>query len=864
MIYLQHFYFTIFVLLATLNSAVFAQERKPRLPVPINGVYEGEFHFQYSKPARVQSMRSFGNGWSNDAHLLWDGKIGESCHLRFYVPAKSRYQVLIQLTKAPDYGRFRLLMDDKKISEIDLYSNRVALADLIKLGEFDLSQGLHQLRLELIDSHPKAKPFREKGRFLMGLDSLQLIDQNPKKVESSIRPPRAASRWAWTDLKSFVRNSCVRCHSTDKQEAELDLTSLQSVNDFAADLKLTQKIVSALRQREMPPEDEPQPGAESRQQAILFLSDLIDDQLQESSRLPVVVMRRLNRLEYNNAVVDLLSLRSDLYPLPERVIRAGFPYFQPSLGFLPDQVRIGNRALGKNQIEQKLLQGVVPFAMDLQAEHGFNNRGRELSISPLMLETFLKLARSIVDSPNFADYCQDYVTLFQLEIPRNLSEADRLKLVTMKAKSRLQILLFRAFRRPIDAATLDRYVRFFRDRYAESQSFSHSMKSVVAAILASPKFLFIVETAQRDQKYAPLNDFELASRLSFFLWSSIPDQTLLELAESGKLSDPAVLEAQVHNMLLSPKSKSLSENFARQWLRLDQLITSVPDDQRFAKYYSRIGCEYWKFGLQMMVEPLLLFESVMVEDSSIMDLIDSSYAYRSDELQSWYRDKIPFNDKSIVNRFNTNQQQFLRRKLPSRREGGVITSAAVMTMTSSPLRTSPITRGAWVAGVILNQPPPPPPDAVPEIEADDDVIEAKGLTLRQRLKQHQINPSCASCHAKIDPLGFVLENYDAVGRWRDQYRSGLKINTSGKLFGEHEFKDIVEFKKVLVEHPEIFTRAFSEHLLSYALGRKLDVSDKPAVNKIVRNVIADRGRFSRVVSEVVRSFPFRHKANHRQ
>ena len=808
-------------------------------------------------------MRGFGNGWSNHSHLLWDGRIGEACRLQFYVPAKSRYQILIRLTKAADYGKFRLVIDDQKVSEIDLYSNRVELADLIKLDEFELIPGLHQLRLELIDAHPKAKPFREKGRFLMGLDYLQLIDLDPKKVKSPIRQNKATSRWTGKDLKSFVSTSCVRCHSPKKQEAELDLTLLQSVNDFAADLKLTQKIISALENREMPPEDEPQPEAETRQQAILFLSDLIDDQLQKSNRLPVVVMRRLNRLEYNNAVVDLLNLRGDLYPLPERVIRAGFPYFQPSHGFLPDQVRVGNRALGKNQIEQKLLQGVVPFAMDLQAEHGFNNRGRELSISPLMLETFLKLARSIVDSPNFANYCQDYAQLFEWKTSRADSEEALLELVTLSAKSRLQTLLFRAFRRPVEGETLDRYVRFFQVQYMESKSFSDAMKSVVAAILASPKFLFIVESAQREEKYAVLNDFELASRLSFFLWSSIPDRALLELAQSGKLSDPVVLEAQVHNMLLSPKSKALSENFARQWLRLDQLITAVPDDQRFAKYYSRIGCEYWKFGLQMMVEPLLLFESVMVEDSSIMDLIDSSYAYRSDELQSWYQDKVPFNAKEIVNRFNTNQQPFLRRKLTSRREGGVITSAAVMTMTSSPLRTSPITRGAWVAGVILNQPPPPPPDAVPEIEADDDAIEAKGLTLRQRLQQHQINPNCVSCHAKIDPLGFVLENYDAVGRWRDQYRSGLKIDTSGKLFGKHEFKDIVEFKKVLVDHPEIFTRAFSEHLLSYALGRKLEVSDKSAVNKIVRNVMADRGRFSRVVSEVVRSFPFRHKTNHR-
>ncbi|MCP4886682.1 MAG: DUF1588 domain-containing protein, partial [Planctomycetaceae bacterium] len=167
-------------------------------------------------------------------------------------------------------------------------------------------------------------------------------------------------------------------------------------------------------------------------------------------------------------------------------------------------------------------------------------------------------------------------------------------------------------------------------------------------------------------------------------------------------------------------------------------------------------------------------------------------SYRSDELQSWYSEKTPFGDRENRNRFNTNQQRYSKRKLTDRREGGVITSAATMTMTSSPLRTSPITRGAWVATVILNRPPPPPPDTVPPIEADDREIESSGLTLRQRLTQHQSSPQCAACHSQIDPLGFVLENYDAVGRWRTSYTSGLEIDSSGELFGKLKFKDIIE------------------------------------------------------------------------
>jgi hypothetical protein len=290
------------------------------------------------------------------------------------------------------------------------------------------------------------------------------------------------------------------------------------------------------------------------------------------------------------------------------------------------------------------------------------------------------------------------------------------------------------------------------------------------------------------------------------------------------------------------------------------LITAVPDFERFEPYYARIGCEQWKLGLQTMVEPLLLFESIMVEDRSIMLLVDSNYSYRTSEMDSWYRPGVPFGGKKNRNRFGTQGVVYRRVPVNSRREGGVITCAATLAMNSSPLRTSPITRGAWVAGVIFNKPPPPPPDIVPEIEADDAKIEAGGQTLRQRLIAHQVNPSCVSCHQKIDPLGFALENYDAVGRWRDKYRSGLPIDASGQLFGRAKFTDVVGLKDAILANPDWFMRAFSEQLLSYALGRELELADKPAVDKILREASAARGRFSAVVQAVASSYPFLHRS----
>ena len=513
---------------------------------------------------------------------------------------------------------------------------------------------------------------------------------------------------------------------------------------------------------------------------------------------------------------------------------------------MPAGVTVGNRTLGKFQVERQILSGVDPFAIDLQAEHGFNNQGEQLSIPPILLESLLKLGRSIVNSKEFDDYTALRDTIFK----------DNGK----PAAKRLRPFLERAFRSPVDEATLARYTAFHTSEQKRTSSYTTAMKSVVAAVLASPKFIYVVESKQGAGEKTPANDYELAQRLSLFLWSSIPDEPLLAAAREGQLRQPAVLETQVRRMLNDRRSRALSENFARQWLRLDQLITAVPDFDRFQVYYSRIGCEQWKFGLQTMVEPLLLFESVQVEDRSIMLFVDSNYAYRSDELQAWYnKPEAPFGTRGNRNRFNTFTQPFRKRQLTTRREGGVITTAAVLTMTSTPLRTSPIKRGAWVATVMFNDPPPPPPDVVPEIEADDAAIEAKGLTIRERLKQHAADQTCASCHARIDPLGFVLESFDPIGRWRDQYRGGRDIDASGKLFGEADFKDIEQFKDAILARPEKFMRAFSEHLLSYSLGRELKVTDKPAIDRITRRVLADHGRFSTVVVEVAKSMPFRHK-----
>ena len=813
--------------------------------VAADGRYEGE-HLELHGTSRIQGMKHYGSGWSGDAHLLWDGVEGESMSSSFTVPETGRYALLVALTVAPDYGIFEFQLDDRILrKQIDLYARKVALFPVIRFDDMSLEKGEHTIRFTLTGGNEKAVRFRTT-RFLLGVDYLQLRRLDPPVSPESKNSQKEVKTTALSQssLQNALREHCWSCHGADDPEGGLNLTKLNAPEKLLQNIKLTRSIRNAVARFEMPPRDAPAPSDQRRASIVAALDSVIDDYLTAHATETPVVMRRLNRFEYNNAVRDLLQLNGDIYPLPEKTIRADRPYFDPASGHFPAVIQVGNRTLGKNQVERQILTGVSPFSIDLQAEGGFNNRGAQLSVSPLLLETFLRLGQSIVNSPEFDDYCRLTPTLFGAPAaPDQFSAA---------ARQRLGPFLQKAFRGRVTADVLERYTDFFNAQIASGQSFSRAMKAVVAAVLASPRFIYLSETSGDS---LPLT--ELASRLSFFLWSTIPDEELMQTALDGSLRQAEVLERQVTRMLEDPRCQALSLNFARQWLRLDQLITAVPDFDRYERYYSRIGCEQWKFGLQTMIEPLLLFESILVEDRSIMLLVDSRYSYRSDELQSWYRDEIPFSDRQNRNRFNTNQQAFRRRELSTRREGGVITSAATLTMTSAPLRTSPIVRGSWVATVIFNQPPPPPPDDVPPIEADEQEIAAKGLTLRERLMQHQVNQSCAACHSKIDPLGFALENFDAVGRWRDSYPAGLKIDASGTLFGTEKFSDVTSLKDAILRNPEWFVRAFSEHLLSYALGRELEIGDRPAVDQIVSRALADRGQFSTIVREIVRSPAFR-------
>jgi hypothetical protein len=650
-------------------------------------------------------------------------------------------------------------------------------------------------------------------------------------------------------LQTSLKQLCVRCHGGGKVKGKIDFVKAMAAKPqgLGSDVNLLAKMIKVISDGEMPPEDEKQPTKAERTVLISQLKSLLKTQLAQQSAFARVPIRRMNRLEYNNAVKDLFQLARDPFALPERTVRDIRGYFQPATGKMPAVVMVGNRAMGKSQFigTGNTLPGVAAFPKDNRAEHGFDNRGDHLSMSPVLMESFFALSQSIVNSPEFAQHSGVWKSMFV--VPKSMPKTEQ----ATEGKRRLKQFLRRAFRKDVSDKTVSLYQSRFLRKLNAGGTFTDSMKATVSAALVSPRFLYVYSGSGQRKPSQKLDDFELASRLSFFLWSTIPDDRLLNLASKGILSDPKVLAEQTRRMMNSPKLKNFCDTFALQWLQVDLMVAAVPDNKRFREYYfGGANQMIYMVGMHMMVEPLLLFETVLIENRPITELIDSKFTYRSSMLNRWYANDRKRGRAEVVG------IRFQRDPLTDRRWGGVITNAAILTMTSSPLRTKPITRGAWLATTIFNDPPQPPPANVPEIEADDAKFKQSGLTLRDRLKQHVTNPECAACHKKIDPLGFALENYDAVGRWRTKYRTSLPIDSSGKLFNKHTFKDIVGFKTAILAEKQRFARAFAGHLLSYALGRKLDARDGPSLDSIVTNSAKDGYRFRTMMREVVLSPTF--------
>ena len=641
---------------------------------------------------------------------------------------------------------------------------------------------------------------------------------------------------------ALFKSRCVKCHGKDgKVKGKLNLLNIKTAARLSGDLERLQTILEVLDTREMPPEKEPPLKLETHAAAVADLQKLLRAASAEAAAkgFAPTPIRRMNRLQYNNAVQDLFRLKVSVFPLPEKMMRDRSGYFAKALGGkMPNSVTVSSRPLGKSGLIEPRLAGVGPFPQDPRAEHGFDNRGDHLSLSPFLLEAFFKLSRRIVQSPNFDGRTVGIWREFFVAPPEGKAKD--------AVRGRLQKFMTRAFRRPVPEALLNRYTQHVHRQIDSGMGFTEAMKEAASAVLSSPRFLYLYDRPAAAGKTEPLNGYDLASRLSFFLWGSIPDDALLKLAGNGELAKPTVRAAQVNRMLASPKLKRFCDSFPSQWLQLDRIVSAVPDENKFKDFF--YAAPNYRTTMDMMMEPLLLFETVLIENRSILEFIDSKYTYRSGRLRKWY------GDKSVGKITGPVTLQFTRQPVTDRRQGGVITTAAVMTMTSGPDETKPITRGAWIAGVIFNAPPEPPPADVPPLEKPK--ATDKKLTMRERFAAHRERADCAGCHAKLDPLGFALENFDPVGRWRDGYENGRAVDASGVLFRKHSFKNVVEFKDAILAEKDRFTRAFAGHMLSYALGRGLTPTDAPALDRITAKTIADGYRLQTLLHEVVQSAPF--------
>ncbi len=651
---------------------------------------------------------------------------------------------------------------------------------------------------------------------------------------------RAADDGVFAEVVGPVfQQSCVKCHGQNgKVKGKIDLRTIEGASDLVSDLNRLETIIDVIDANEMPPEKEPEIDPVVREQLVLELRKLLHAGARAERGFAPTPIRRMNRFQYNNAVVDLLQLKVVVFPLPEKMMRDRSGYFRPETGKMPDKLVVSSRQLGKSALIEPRLAGVGPFPQDLRAEHGFDNRGDHLTLSPMLMEAFFKLSRRIVQSSNFD---KRTVGIWQeFFVP-----PDEKKELESELRQRLQVFLGRAFRRPVEKDLLESYVGHVMGQLKSGKEFSGVMKEAVSAVLASPQFLYLYDKPSGSGETELLDGYELASRLSFFLWGSIPDDELLELAGSGKLVEPEVLIGEVRRMLLDRKLKRFCDSFPAQWLQLERIISSLPDETIYRDFY--YAPPNYRTSMDMMMEPLLLFETVLIENRSILEFIDSDYTYRTPRLRKWYGEPTK---ERLGGPITLN---FKRQPVSDKRQGGVITNAAVMTMTSGPDETKPITRGAWIAGVIFNDPPEPPPADVPALEERDN---AEDLTVRERFAAHRERADCAGCHSQLDPLGFAFENFDPVGRWREKYQNEREVDASGTLFRKHRFSNVAEFKQALLKEKDRFIRGFAEHLLSFALGREITPADSPSLDELVARTIADDYRIRTLIEGVVQSAPF--------
>ncbi len=708
------------------------------------------------------------------------------------------------------------------------------------------------------------------------------------------------------DIRSFVAKHCQTCHGDGKAKGDFSFDAFKDARSMQKAPERWDTVLEMLRKREMPPEDEEQPTA-PEVSAMIASIQAVRATLEAHTppNAGRVTMRRLNKTEYNNTIRDLLGV--DFKPaedFPADDVGYGFDnigdvlsvsplllekYLSATESILdqaiivaelpqPTKAAVGARRLpatlaageigglasfeaGDYVVRAKLgakpgTHAAIRAALRIDGKDVKEFTVRPAGAEPAMFETKLRMkpgtqrltvalgSPSRRPQPNEAAPAL-HVEGLEIEGPFNppppVYPAVHTRLMAHKpglapreaAKEIIARFAARAFRRPLRPGEVDKPLVFFDASQKQGERFELGVRAALYRVLMSPDFLFRIEMdppgAAVDATYT-INEHELASRLSYFLWNSMPDDELSSLAAKGQLRRK--LAAQVRRMVLDPKSASFLQNFPEQWLTLRKLDLISPDPGMFPAYNT---------GLKeaMIRESVLFFGAIAREDRSILELLNSNFTFVNEPLAKLYGLE------------GVQGEAFVRVTAPPHR-GGVLTMAGILALNSNATRTSAVKRGKFILEEILNLPPPPPPPNVPPLDEGQQLTG----TQRQIMEQHRQNPSCASCHEKMDPLGFAFENFDAIGAWRDKDAGGFPIDASGVLPDGMAFTGASGLKGVLDQKRDLFTRNLVGKTLTYALGRGLEYYDQPAIARIMAALAKDDHRFSTLITEIVLSDPF--------
>lgn len=732
------------------------------------------------------------------------------------------------------------------------------------------------------------------------------------------------------NILPLLKDYCWDCHGDGASKGELALDGYTNRISVLQNRKVWEHVLQNVRTSQMPPgKKKHQPTPEQRAVLVKWVEDELFPVDCDNPDPGRVTIRRLNRVEYNNTVRDLLGVDfspaddfpqddvgygfdniGDVLSMPpvllERYVAAADQVLDEALVTedvtRPQQWRFDQTSLdGSAPLEARsngwlalLREGDVHAKVRVRAAGDYVLRvraaGEQAGNEPVKMALMVNGKDVRVDEvPELrraakvheirvraergtltigARYLNNFVDpkaadpqrrdrnllLNWIELegpidagPQPLPESHRRvfvqKLVDGKppqAAAREVIGRFaeKAWRRPLQKGELARLMQLFELGNGQGESFEKSVKIALQAVLVSPHFLFrgeIQPEPDNPKSVSPVGEYALASRLSYFLWGSMPDDELFRLAAARKLRKN--LDAQVARMLRDPKSRSLIDNFVAQWLQIRNLDLVSPDRQKFPAFSDALRADFSH-------ETRLFVESLIQENRSVLDLLDSNYSFLNERLAKLY------GIEGVAG------PEFRKVIFKDRRRGGLLTQGSILTITSNPSRTSPVKRGKWVLETLLGAPPPPPPPNVPELKIDKD--HPLTGTLRQKMEQHRSNPMCASCHVRMDAIGFAFENYDAIGAWRTA-DGQAEIDPSGEL-GSVQFKGPAELRDLLLhDNKQEFLRCVTEKMLTYALGRGVEPYDRCAVGKILQEMEKDGYRFTSMVGAVIRSVPFQNR-----